>query len=131
MSQTFLIADDSAFARFFMKDVLGSINDTAKIIEANSGEDALLKASSNTIDFFLLDMNMGEPDGLQVAKDLISSGTNPSQITMITGNKSTSLVDAAKHIGINYINKVINPKDKPRFAEELCACIKGGNNNAG
>lgn len=62
-----LLADDSPISRNLMKSLL--LNNY-EIIEAENGRIALELAQKNNIDFFLLDLNMPELDGIKLTIEL-------------------------------------------------------------
>lgn len=62
-----LLADDSPISRNLMKSLL--LNNY-EIIEAENGRIALELAQKNDIDFFLLDLNMPELDGIKLTIEL-------------------------------------------------------------
>ena len=121
MSVTCLVADDSLFARMLVKDAVGHVFKDAQYIEAASGEETLAKHAENgdSIDWYLLDINMGSPDGVKTAAALIERGINQSSIALITGNKSVELQAQAEEMGVRYINKAISPTDVEGFIARL------------
>lgn len=127
MGATYVVADDSMFARMLVKEAVSQIDDAAKFIEGASGADTL-KASEtpeNAIDWYLLDINMGEPNGVLTAKALIEAGTAKEKIALVTGNKSEDLKAQADQLGVRYINKAISPIDVEGFVSRLRAFFDG------
>ena len=115
-----MIADDSMFARMLLKEAVSQIYEDADYIEAISGQQVLSKhAEGIHADWYLLDVNMGEPNGLETAQKLIEQGIPVGQITLVTGNKSTELQQQADAINLNYINKAISPTDVEAFVARL------------
>ena len=115
-----MIADDSMFARMLLKEAVSQIYEDADYIEALSGQQVLNKyAEGVQAEWYLLDVNMGEPNGLETAEKLIEQGVPVNKITLVTGNKSTELQQQADAINLNYINKAISPSDVDAFVERL------------
>ena len=120
MSNTIVVADDSMFARMLIKEAVSKIYTDVNYLEATSGQQVIDQhAQGKEIDWYLLDVNMGEPNGLDVAKTLIEKGISVQKITLITGNKSADLQEQADAISLNYINKAISPNDVDKFVERL------------
>lgn len=120
MKNTIAVADDSMFARMLIKEAVSQIYDDVDYIESTSGQQVLDKhAEGNEVDWYLLDVNMGEPNGLETAEGLIDKGIKPRQITLVTGNKSTELQKKADNINLNYINKAMSPADVDAFVARL------------
>lgn len=120
MKSTIMVADDSMFARMLIKEAVSQIYDDVDYIESTSGQQVLDKqADEDNIDWYLLDVNMGEPNGLDAAKELISRGIGAQNITLVTGNKSSDLQKQADEIKVNYINKAMSPADVDAFVARL------------
>jgi len=119
------IADDSMFARMLVKQVVSKLFDDIEYLECSSGQEVLGKFEGDkSIDWYLLDVNMGEPNGLETAKQLIAQGVPVDQISLITGNKSSDLQEQADEISLNYVNKAIGPNDVDEFTERLKVFFK-------
>lgn len=119
-SNCFLVADDSTFARMVIMDAVSSINKSAMFEQAVSGLEVMKKLSGNPeMGWFLLDINMGKPNGIDTAKELLKRGIDTHRITFITGNKSEEMVQKAKEMGVTCIHKIINPTDRQRFIDDL------------
>ena len=68
--KTVLVVDDTAVMRVLVSDILSSVGVT--ILEAESGEQAMQRARENTIDAFLLDVRMGDMNGIELCRALRS-----------------------------------------------------------
>lgn len=121
MTTRIMVADDSLFARMLAKEAISKVFSDAEFSEATSGAEALTaaKTSNYQIDWYLLDINMGGPNGVETARQLIASGVAASKIALVTGNRSKDLQDEADGLGVTYINKTINPADVDQFIERL------------
>jgi len=120
MTNKIIVADDSLFARMLIKEAVTELYEDVEYIEAASGQQVLDKQAEGVeVDWYLLDVNMGEPNGLETATTLIERGVKPQQITLVTGNKSSELQENADAINVNYINKAIGPADVEAFVARL------------
>ena len=121
MANKIMIADDSLFARMLAKEAVSKIMPDAEFLEATSGQQVLDEARKENygLDWYLLDMNMELPDGLNTARQLIEAGVAPNRIALVTGNRSHDLQDDASGIRITYIQKTINPADVDKFVQRL------------
>jgi class 3 adenylate cyclase len=63
-----LVVDDTAVNRMVAADILASAG--ATVLEADSGEQALQLANAQPIDAFLLDVRMGDINGIEVCRTL-------------------------------------------------------------
>lgn len=120
MTKSIVVADDSLFARMLIKEAVKQIFPEATYIESSSGQGVLDEVAKGTeVDWFLLDVNMGEPSGPETAKALMEQGVPVEKITLVTANKAEELQSHADEIGLNYINKAISPSDVDVFVERL------------
>ncbi|WP_221801070.1 response regulator [Oceanobacter mangrovi] len=120
MSTKCLIADDSLYARLVLKDIVQRILPEVEFQEVGSGQQALESASANAdIDWFLLDVNMLPPDGVETSRQLLAQGIAASRIALVTGNRSGHLLEEAEEMGICLINKAVSPDDVGGFMERL------------
>lgn len=107
-----LIVDDDKFSRTFIKTALYQIGiKNAK--EASTTEEALELLHSFKIDVILLDQQMPERNGLDLAKELrgdqAESGSGTPIIMITVDTKERTVLDA-KDLGIQeYLVKPISP----------------------
>jgi adenylate cyclase len=66
--KTILVVDDTAVSRMLAADVL--VRAGVRLLEADSGETALKAAAEHAIDAFLLDMRMGDMNGIELCRTL-------------------------------------------------------------
>lgn len=107
-----LIVDDDKFSRTFIKTALYQIG-IKNTKEASTTEEALELLRSFKIDVILLDQQMPEQNGLDLAKELRSNHSengNRTPIIMITVDTKERTVLDAKGLGIHeYLVKPISP----------------------
>lgn len=81
MKHTILIVDDNHNNLFTLKSLLSNLENCI-VIEAQSGEQALKQVLTHKIDLILLDIQMPEIDGFQVA-DMLKSNKDTKEIPII------------------------------------------------
>ena len=86
-----------------------------------------VNGENKDIEWYLLDINMEEPNGIETAGELINAGVKNSKIALITGNRSVDFQDKAKEMGVCYINKAIGPQDVDAFVDRLRTFFSGSN----
>ena len=102
-----LIADDSAFMRGILKDIVAKSQwNGAQIIEAVDGKDAVNKFKAETPDLVLLDIVMPEQDGIAVLKDI---GHSAKSVVIVSSVDQDTVIQEAKGLGArDYITKPFN-----------------------
>ena len=107
-----LIVDDDKFSRTFTKTALYQIG-IKNTKEANGPKDAAEIIQNYKVDVILLDQQMPEKNGLDLAKEVKSGnlGNNPNiPVIMVTVDTKEKTVLDAKGIGIHeYLVKPISP----------------------
>ncbi len=107
-----LIVDDDKFSRTFTKTALYQIG-IKNTKEATSTEEAIELLHSFKIDVILLDQQMPDQSGLELAKAIKSGaldGNKSTPIIMITVDTKEKTVLEAKDLGIQeYLVKPISP----------------------
>ncbi|MBV9770344.1 MAG: response regulator transcription factor [Bryobacterales bacterium] len=115
MPLTTLIVDDEPLARKVLREELGSFEDVEVIGEADNGVTALEKISAGRPDLVLLDLQMPEMNGLEVARN-IRSGTHMPVIVIVTAYDKYAL-EAFEAGAVDYLLK-------PVSGERLADAIK-------
>lgn len=118
MRKRVLLVDDSRVARMMARRVIEVAHPQWEIVEAASGEEAVVRAAETPPDFVVLDVNMPGIDGLETARRL--KATHPSaRMTLLTANIQEPVRLQAKEMGITFMSKPIRD-------EELLAFFKDG-----
>ena len=94
-----LIADDSSPVRRGLRTLLGLNSDWQVCGEAVDGADAVEKAHQLAPDLILMDFSMPQMDGLQAAREIAKSGTDPP-VLLFTLNLSTQIMEMARNAGL-------------------------------
>jgi two-component system, chemotaxis family, chemotaxis protein CheY len=115
-----LIADDSAFMRTILKDLIAkSALMDAEIVEAVDGNDAVAKYRSEQPDIVLLDIIMPEKDGIEVLKEI---GSSAKSVVIVSSVDQAEVIDQAKGLGAkSYILKPFNAADVTKVLNELAS----------
>lgn len=98
-----LIADDD---KQLKKIVIKNLADFGlALAETDSGAEALQMLGHEEYDILLLDLNMPKPGGLEVLKEIKTSGI-PTEVIILTGNASVpTAVEAMKSGAYDYLTK--------------------------
>lgn len=104
-----LVADDSVFMRVLIKDIIEADNDIQVIAQAKDSKEALALCMQHKPDVVLLDMNMGEYDGIYGVKKIMENCPTPIIILSAMGNTDMApIMDALSLGAIDYLNKPVN-----------------------
>jgi CheY-like chemotaxis protein len=107
--KTILAVDDTAFFLTMLKTILQDVN--CKLIFLTSCEDALKFLDRHSPDLFLLDIDMPEMDGYELAAKIRESGQK-APIIFMTGNSKKEHVLKAIEVGAaDFIVKPIKKED--------------------
>ncbi|MEP4532332.1 MAG: chemotaxis-specific protein-glutamate methyltransferase CheB [Cyclobacteriaceae bacterium] len=121
-----LVVDDSAFMRLLLGDLLSKDGEIEVIGTASDGQEAVKQTAQLKPDLVLLDMNMGDFDGLYAVEQIMKHCPCPILILSSVGNTNLDPIFDALRLGaVDYINKPKKGGSKIREMEnELIARIK-------
>ena len=124
-SMKILIVDDSITIRRIIINALKTIGQT-DVVEASNGKDALVKLSSNPVEFVITDWNMPEMNGLDFTKAVRADAAIADlQILMITTRGTENDVIEALQARVNsYIVKPFTPQELKDKIEEVVKSMK-------
>jgi len=108
-----VLADDERPARRFLINLLKTFPDVEVVGEAANGADAIDLIETQKPDLALLDLNMPEAGGLDVAR-LLKAGATPS-IAFVTAYDDF----AVQAFELNAIDYLLKPVDRERLATTL------------
>ena len=113
-----LIADDSAFMRGILKDIVARSNwQQAEIIEASNGAEALELYRSAQPDLLLLDVVMPERTGIEVLQEI---GGQTASVVILSSVDETETINQAKQLGAKqYITKPFDSEKVIAVLNEL------------
>lgn len=107
-----LIADDSAFMRKVLMDILKG-EGFSQFVECSSGKETLEKIEIEHPDLLLLDIIMPEMDGLAVLKQV---GSKIPVVVISAVGQDSMITDAKTNGAKGYI---VKPFDKKKVIEEI------------
>ncbi|WP_420382096.1 response regulator [Novosphingobium sp.] len=114
MPVTVLIVDDSRLARFVVTKALATLQPDWHKIEASGSAEALELLKTATADVALIDFNMPDKDGLELASELRVSRPN-MPIAILTANIQDEIVSRARQIGAAFVAKPITVESLEGF----------------
>lgn len=110
-----LIADDSAFMRAILKDIVTKSNwGNAQVVEAVDGRDAVEKFKAEAPDLVLLDVIMPGQDGIAVLKEI---GHSAKSVVIVSSVDQNAVIDEAKGLGAK--DYIMKPFDSAKVLEVL------------
>ena len=120
MSRRVLIADDDALARAALRTVFDAHEDIELVAEANDGLQAVQHAARLHPDVVLLDIRMPNLDGLEAARQILSSSSNRSRVIMLTTFDLDEYVyDALKAGASGFLRKDTPPERLLAFVRSV------------
>jgi len=106
MAVSILIVDDSKLARIVAGKAIAELHPDWRKIEASSAEEALAMLDTQHADIALIDFNMADKDGLQLAEELrVRRPEMP--IAIITANIQDEIVARARAAGAAFVAKPV------------------------
>jgi CheY-like chemotaxis protein len=101
-----MIVDDSKLARIVASKALAQLQPEWSKVEAGSAREALEVIENETVDVSLIDFNMSETDGLELAAEL--RAMRPEMpIAIITANIQDEIIARAREVGAAFIAKPV------------------------
>ncbi|WMX13453.1 MULTISPECIES: chemotaxis response regulator protein-glutamate methylesterase [unclassified Aureispira] len=101
-----LVADDSALMRILINDIINTDPDIHVIGQANNGKTAYLLTQKLKPDVVLMDVNMGEYDGIYGVVEIMEHCPTPIIILSSIGNVDMNPILQGLELGaIDYLNK--------------------------
>ena len=114
MAVTVLIVDDSKLARIVAGKAIAELQPEWQRIEASSAAQAHEIVSGNSVDVALIDFNMTEKDGLELAGEL--RGLYPNlPIAIITANIQDEIIARAREVGAAFVAKPVTTESVESF----------------
>lgn len=121
-----LLADDSGFMRLLVTDILKSDSEIEVVATASNGKDALEKTRQFNPDVVVMDINMGQYDGLYGIERIMDTQPTPILILSAVGNSDFPVIERGLKLGaVDYLNKPAHNNTKVKdVSEELIQKIK-------
>jgi CheY-like chemotaxis protein len=125
MSLTVLIVDDSKLARIVAGKALAELQPDWRKLEAAGGAQALEVLDKEGVDIALIDYNMAEQDGLDLAAE-IRAQRSEMPIAIITANIQDEIVSRAREIGAAFIPKPVTSEGLAGFLSGAALKLRAG-----
>ena len=120
---TVLVVDDSKLARIVAGKALAALQPDWVRVEAGSAADALEIVGSRQIDIAILDFNMPDKDGLELATELRSAyPTMP--IAVITANGQDEIIAQVRALNATFVAKPVNQEALTGFVSGAALRLK-------
>ncbi|RDI57343.1 response regulator transcription factor [Microvirga subterranea] len=104
MATTVLIVDDSKLARIVAAKALASLQPDWERVEAGNAHEALEILRGRKIDLAMIDFNMPDKDGLELAADMRTM--HPMMpIAVITANIQDEVIARARAVNATFVSK--------------------------
>ena len=117
MTVKVLVVDDSKLARIVAGKAIAALQPDWARIEAASADEALAIVDADQIDVAILDFNMPDKDGLELAAEIRAS--HPSMpIAVITANVQDEIIAKVRSLNATFV-------PKPVTQEALSGFISG------
>lgn len=120
-----LIVDDSKLARMAVIKALSGCSPDWQRIEAGSAADALTAVQREKPHVALVDFNMPNRDGLDLAADLLAL-TPGMPIGIISANHQQQVVDRARALGASFLPKPVTEQSLREFLAGASRRLQGG-----
>ncbi|PXA84768.1 response regulator [Nostoc sp. 3335mG] len=114
MPVTVLVVDDSKLARIVATKALAELQPDWTRVEAGSAAQALEILSTTNVDVALIDFNMTEKDGLELAAELRESHPD-LPIAIITANIQDEVVARARALDAAFVAKPVTTEGLQGF----------------
>jgi CheY-like chemotaxis protein len=101
---TVLIVDDSKLARIVAAKTLAALQPEWEKVEAGNAQEALNVLGERKIDVAMIDFNMPEKDGLELAGEIRAA--HPAMpIAVITANIQDEVIARARQVNATFVSK--------------------------
>lgn len=109
MSNLVLIADDDDSLRHILAATLEKAG--YKTVKAGNGAETLARVKTEDIDVILLDIWLGDANGLELIEDIQQHNSTASIIIITAHGTTQTAIDAAKRRAYGYLTKPIDQKE--------------------
>jgi len=125
VATTVLIVDDSKLARIVAGKALAALQPEWERVEAGNAHDALEILRERKIDLAMIDFNMPEKDGLQLAAEL--RAIHPMMpIAVITANIQDEVIARAREVNATFVSKPLTEDGLRGFVSGAALRLRSG-----
>jgi CheY-like chemotaxis protein len=122
---TVLIVDDSKLARIVAGKTLAALQPEWDRIEAGNAEDALEILRGRRIDVAMIDFNMPDKDGLELAAEL--RAIHPTMpVAVITANIQDEVIARAREVNATFVSKPLTEDGLRGFIAGAALRLRSG-----
>lgn len=114
MPVTVLVVDDSKLARINAGKALAQLQPEWRRLEAGSAAEALEVVGQQHVDLALIDFNMIDKDGLELATELRDARPD-MPLAIITANIQDEIIARARAINAAFVAKPLNAEGLENF----------------
>jgi CheY-like chemotaxis protein len=122
---TVLIVDDSKLARIVAGKTLAALQPKWEKIEAGNAQEALIILGERAIDVAMIDFNMPEKDGLELAAQIRSSYPM-MPIAVITANIQDEVIARAREVNATFVSKPLTEEGLRGFISGAALRLRAG-----
>jgi CheY-like chemotaxis protein len=120
-----LIVDDSKLARIVAGKTLAALQAEWQRVEAGNAQEALGILSERKIDVAMIDFNMPDKDGLELAAEIRSS--HPTMpIAVITANIQDEVIARARDVNATFVSKPLTEEGLRGFISGAALRLRTG-----
>lgn len=114
MSVTVLVVDDSKLARIVAGKAIAALQPDWQRVEAGSADEALRILAERQIDVAVVDFNMPDKDGLDLATEMRDA--NPAlPIAVITANIQDEVIARVRALNATFVGKPVTQEGMSAF----------------
>lgn len=125
MAITVLIVDDSKLARIVAAKALTALQPEWEKVEAGNAQEALGVLNGQKIDVAMIDFNMPEKDGLELAAEIRAS--HPMMpIAVITANIQDEVIARAREVNATFVSKPLTEEGLRGFISGAALRLRTG-----
>ncbi len=123
MTITVLLVDDSKLARIVAGKAIAALQPDWQRVEANSAAEALAIVGERPIDVAVLDFNMPDKDGLELASELRALRPH-MPIAVITANVQDEIVAGVRALNATFVAKPVTQESLGGFLSGAALRLK-------
>lgn len=100
-----LLVDDHAVVRAGLKAMLGTADDILIVADASNAKDAVAMAKWYSADVVVMDLSIGQPDGLAATREIVASTPSARVLVLTMHAEEQYLLDALEAGASGYLVK--------------------------
>lgn len=120
MTNNILIADDAAFMRMMLKDILSKSGYNI-VGEATNGQEAVEKYEQFKPDLVTMDITMPQKDGISALKEIMQKYPSAKVVMCSAMGQQAMVIDAIQSGAKDFIVKPFKPD---RVLDSICKVLK-------